>query len=223
VSLYFWETVGITGSLIFFGRFYVQWFVSERQKRSVMPVVFWYMSCVGTLLLLPYAVFFLASPVGALSYSFNMVVYARNLVYIWREKGALSRARYIGMHALMVVVALLAVGLVGHTWLYELHLTRAHKPEDAFQNWFFIFLGTAGQGLFACRFLVQWIATEAKRKSVIPVAFWHFSIAASLMQMVSYGYRHEWVFAAGLAATVPVYARNLWLIYFHKDAAVAAD
>lgn len=218
-----WELIGIVGGIIFFGRFYVQWYVSERQKRSVMPIAFWYMSGIGVLLLLPYAVFWKQSPVGALSYAFNMVVYARNLVHIWREKGTLTDRRNTVIHAAVALISVLAVVLVAYTWLHEFHDTRSHPPAVMAKLWFFIALGTVGQLLFGCRFLVQWLATEKERKSVIPVAFWHLSIAASLLQVVSYVPRQEWVFALGLLATLPVYVRNLWLIYTHKAPAASGD
>ncbi len=218
-----WELIGIVGGIVFFGRFYVQWYVSERLKRSVVPLAFWYMSSVGVLLLLPYAVFWKQSPVGALSYAFNLVVYARNLVHIWREKGTLTPRRNTGIHVAVALISVVAVVLVAYTWLNEFHDTRSHPPKVMAQMWLFIALGTVGQLLFGCRFLVQWVATEKERKSVIPVAFWHLSVLASVLQIVSYVPRQEWVFALGLLATLPVYLRNLWLIYLHKAPAPAGD
>lgn len=216
----FWKTVGVTGGLIFFGRFYLQWYASERQKRSVMPVGFWYMSGIGALMLFPYAVFHLQSPVGALSYSFNIVVYTRNLVHIWREKGVLSRERSFAAHGIAGAVCLVAFALVAYTWFNEYHATH---PDEAVRTWLLIAIGTAGQGLFACRFFLQWVVTEAKRKSVVPVIFWHISVAASVLQIISYAPRGEWVFALGLIATLPVYLRNLWLIHMRRAPAPAPE
>ncbi len=216
----FWKTVGVTGGLIFFGRFYLQWYVSERRKRSVVPVGFWYMSGVGALMLFPYAVFYLQSPVGALSYSFNIVVYTRNLVHIWREKGVLSRERSLLVHGIAGAVCLAAMALVAYTWFNEYHATH---PDEAVRTWMLIAVGTVGQALFACRFFLQWVVTEAKRKSVVPVIFWHISVVASLLQIISYAPRGEWVFALGLAATLPVYLRNLWLIHMRHVPAPAPE
>ena len=82
--------LGWAGAVIFFSRFYVQWIYSEIKKRSAMPVAFWYMSTAGSLMLFAFAVLS-SSPLGALGHCFNLVVYARNLIHIWREKGRLSR------------------------------------------------------------------------------------------------------------------------------------
>jgi len=216
---FLWTLIGVTGGIIFFGRFYVQWYVSERQKKSVVPILFWYMSSAGVVLLLPYAVFWLQSPVGALSYSFNLVVYARNLNHIWRDQGVLTARRKTLLNGAVVMATVVAVALVIVTWLGEYHATKDAAPPDMVKNWFWIGIGTLGQILFGCRFLIQWIATEAKRKSVIPVVFWHISVVASVLQAASYIQRAEWVFALGLIATLPVYLRNLWLIYRHKTPA----
>lgn len=210
-----WEALGITGAVIFFGRFYLQWYVSERHKRSIVPVAFWYMSGVGALLLLPYAVFYLQSPVGALSYSFNCVVYARNLVHIWREKGTLSRGRSAAMNIFVAAVVVLALVLVVYTWWTEYHGTKHADTEVVMRIWFWIAVGTAGQVLFGFRFLLQWLVTELRRKSVIPVAFWYLSIVASVLQIAAYSQRAEWVLALGLVANLPVYVRNLWFIHKH--------
>ena len=70
---------------------------------------------------------------------------------------------------------------------------------------------------------VQWIATEAKRKSVVPPTFWHLSVAASLLQLACFVQRHEWVYAAGMVATLLVYLRNLWFIYVRHEESVATE
>ena len=83
--------------------------------------------------------------------------------------------------------------------------------ENWTEFWWVIF-GLAGQLLFMGRFLVQWIASERARKSVVPVAFWYFSIGGGLI-LLSYAiYRADPVFILGQSLGVFIYARNLWLI-----------
>jgi len=72
--------------------------------------------------------------------------------------------------------------------------------------------GLVGNGIFSARFLVQWIASERRGESVIPVAFWYLSIAGSLVLCTYFAVRRDPV---GTLAYVPnslVYARNLYLI-----------
>ena len=80
-----WLALGISGQLVFTARFVVQWIVSERQKRSVIPLPFWYLSLVGSLMVLSYAIY-TGDPVFILGFSFNSVVYIRNLRLIYRRK-----------------------------------------------------------------------------------------------------------------------------------------
>ena len=75
-----------------------------------------------------------------------------------------------------------------------------------------LILGFVGQGLFAGRFLVQWIVSERRSESVIPVAFWVFSIFGGAILLVYAIYRRDPVFILGQAAGLLVYARNLMLI-----------
>jgi lipid-A-disaccharide synthase-like uncharacterized protein len=80
-------------------------------------------------------------------------------------------------------------------------------------------LGFAGQGLFSARFLVQWIVSEHRRESVIPLVFWYFSVGGGLL-LLSYAIlRHDPVFVLGQAAGLVVYVRNLILISRRRRAA----
>jgi len=81
-------------------------------------------------------------------------------------------------------------------------------------------VGFLGQALFSARFLVQWIASEKKKQSVVPVHFWYFSIGGGLTLLVYAIYRLDPVFILGQGAGLFVYARNLWFI--HKSPAHAA-
>ena len=73
-------------------------------------------------------------------------------------------------------------------------------------------VGLFGQLLFTARFLVQWLASEKARRSVVPVAFWYFSISGGLILLAYAIARHDPVFIFGQSLGVVIYARNLWLI-----------
>ncbi len=216
---YFWQVLGVSGAAVFYGRFYIQWIVSERAGKSVVPVVFWYMSGAGSVALLFYGVFCQHSPVAALSHCFNSVVYARNLVLVWNEKGALTRRASLLFQGGVGLFVLAGVAMVAWTWLNEYHQTHHETRAVIMRTWFWIGVGVAGQGLFAARFAVQWLVTEIKKRSVIPPAFWYLSIVASLLLMSSHLQRREWLYAAGLVVTLPVYVRNIMLIRAGRETA----
>jgi lipid-A-disaccharide synthase-like uncharacterized protein len=77
----FWLALGFFAQLLFSLRFLVQWLVSEKQKRSVMPVHFWYLSISGSGLLLVYAIH-RNDPVFILGQSVGLLIYIRNLMLI---------------------------------------------------------------------------------------------------------------------------------------------
>jgi len=78
-------TIGFLGQFICASRFIVQWIYSEKKGESYIPIIFWYLSIVGGLSLLVYAIF-RKDPVIILGQSFGILVYTRNLILIYRKK-----------------------------------------------------------------------------------------------------------------------------------------
>jgi len=87
-------------------------------------------------------------------------------------------------------------------------------------DWWVI-LGIVAQLLFTARFVVQWIASERAGHSVIPLAFWVFSIFGGLLLLVYALYRKDAVFIAGQAFGVFVYLRNLYFVMRDRKGAAA--
>jgi lipid-A-disaccharide synthase-like uncharacterized protein len=90
-----------------------------------------------------------------------------------------------------------------------------------FDGW--VILGFAAQAFFTMRFVVQWIASERARKSVIPVAFWFFSIGGGILLLIYALYRRDPVFIAGQALGLVVYVRNLYFIIVNGRQTSAKD
>ena len=99
------------------------------------------------------------------------------------------------------------------TYLHDVFITRL--------DWWVI-LGFTAQAMFSARFLVQWIASERAGRSVIPLAFWTFSIAGGLLLLAYALYRKDPVFIAGQAFGVFVYLRNLYFVLRDRKTAVKA-
>lgn len=83
----------------------------------------------------------------------------------------------------------------------------------AFRLDFWLALGFIGQAMFTMRFLVQWIASEKRKESVIPVAFWYFSLGGGLTVLTYAIYRMDPVFILAYLPGNFIYLRNLWFIY----------
>ena len=85
-----------------------------------------------------------------------------------------------------------------------------------------LIIGFAGQILFALRFLVQWICSEIKQESHIPIIFWYFSISGGAILLIYAIHINDPVFIVGQSTGLLVYTRNLRLIY-KKEKRIAAQ
>ncbi len=81
----------------------------------------------------------------------------------------------------------------------------------------FLVIGFLGQGLFASRFLVQWIYSEKKGESYIPIVFWYLSIFGGLGLLTYAIFRKDPVIILGQSFGIIIYLRNLFLIYKKKN------
>jgi lipid-A-disaccharide synthase-like uncharacterized protein len=85
-----WVAIGLFGQALFAGRFVVQWFASERSRRSVVPIQFWYLSIAGAAVLLAYAIH-KRDIVFILGQSLGFIIYIRNLALIYRERQKIAQ------------------------------------------------------------------------------------------------------------------------------------
>ena len=81
----------------------------------------------------------------------------------------------------------------------------------------FLVIGFSGQGLFASRFVIQWIYSERKGESVIPLAFWYLSIFGGLGLLTYAIFRKDPVIITGQIFGIFIYLRNIFLIYKNKN------
>lgn len=79
-----------------------------------------------------------------------------------------------------------------------------------------VIIGLCAQLMFSMRFILQWIASEKAKKSVVPELFWWFSIFGGVTLLAYAIHRADPVFILGQSLGVVIYIRNLWLIYAEK-------
>lgn len=82
---------------------------------------------------------------------------------------------------------------------------------------FWLIFGLVGQAAFFMRFVVQWIYSERKGESLIPIHFWTFSVAGALIILVYSIHRHDPVFIIGQFFALLIYGRNIALIRKRKN------
>ncbi len=191
-----WEIVGYLGQSLFFVRFLIQWIVSEKKKESVVPLSFWFCSLGGSLMALYYSIH-IQDPVFIVGMSISFLIASRNLILIYRTP----------FHKRPLILAAMAVILIS---FYPVH--KFGVPADKGLTW----LGFLGQAIFTARFVIQWIVSEKKNRSVMPTAFWYCSIIGGGMKLIYAAENDSLVFILGNGVGLIVYARNLMLIYRKK-------
>ncbi|NBV20377.1 MAG: hypothetical protein EBS05_00020 [Proteobacteria bacterium] len=87
IDWHVWKVVGWLGNVVFFSRFIVQWYATEKRKQVVVPQAFWWLSLCGSLLLLSYA-FYRKDSVFIFANLFSWIPYIRNLIIHRRHKEA---------------------------------------------------------------------------------------------------------------------------------------
>ena len=80
------------------------------------------------------------------------------------------------------------------------------------KNLMWMIIGFVGQGFFSARFIVQWIMSEIKKQSIIPIGFWYFSLLGGVTLFAYALYKEDPVFIVGQGAGLLIYTRNLYLI-----------
>jgi lipid-A-disaccharide synthase-like uncharacterized protein len=135
------------------------------------------------------------------------------------ELGCEFRMRYLGVsrpqRALTSDELALVLGQTG------LRLATEPEPNWAFRllnitSWAglaWVMLGMVGQALFFARLLVQWLASERRQQSIVPVQFWWYSLLGGAMLFAYFVWRRDIVGVLGQTTGVVIYARNLRLIY----------
>ena len=88
---------------------------------------------------------------------------------------------------------------------------------------FWLSIGFLGQAFFSMRIIIQWLASERRKESVIPVAFWFFSIGGGVTLFAYALHRRDPVFMIGEATGTMIYLRNLYLIWRKYRGVVGAD
>ena len=108
------------------------------------------------------------------------------------------------------------------SWTHLVHWWLATPPAEIM----WLTIGLLAQLMFSMRFIVQWIATERARASIVPETFWYFSLFGGVLLLAYACYRVDPVFVMGQAAGLVVYSRNLYFVWLGKrdpSSALVAD
>ena len=205
----YWLIIGFLGQALFSARFVIQWLATEKNKKSIIPTAFWYFSIAGSLTLLSYALY-RKDPVFVFGQAFGVIIYLRNLYFI-HPKFLKKLVIIIVLYFSALLFYLFSTGYVHPEHIKELRSNNTTK-DTIWQ-----IIGFIGQFMFSMRFILQWIASEKQKQSVMPVSFWFFSMFGSFI-LLSYAiYQQDPVFILGQSFGIIIYLRNLYFIFKKND------
>ena len=193
--------IGFLAQLLFSGRLFVQWFLSEKHKRIVTQTLFWKLSLVASFLLFVYG--YLREDFAImLGQSLTYFIYIRNLHFQGEWQKAPAALRYF---LLAFPLLILIYGYNNGAYDLEILLHNTQIPQ-----WLMI-LGIVGQLVFTLRFVYQWWYSEQKKESHLPKGFWRLSALGALLIMTYAIYRMDPVLMVGHGSGLIIYLRNLFI------------
>lgn len=196
--------IGLTSQLLFSSRIVLQWVQSERARRVLVPTLFWKISLISSFLMILYGML-RHDPVILAAQIISYGIYIRNLQLLgeWRK---LSSAFRVG--AYVFPLAMLAWFVVGNQHFSLRGMLSHGIPAGV------LALGTIGQAIFLLRFVYQWLYSERKGESVLPLGFWVVSFVGSVLILTYAVLRHpvDIVLIVGNIFGTVVYARNIVLL-----------
>jgi lipid-A-disaccharide synthase-like uncharacterized protein len=195
------KALGFAASLLFFSRTLVQWFQSERAGKVVSPILYWQFSLLAAVLMFTYGILRndLAIAAGQL---LTYAVYVRNLQFkrAWRSMPL----------PLRLVFLALPVAVIGWmAWQPHILVEQLLKNEDIPAFW--LWWGLLAHVVFTFRFVVQWMVSERKKNSELPLGFWVISALGSLMILAYALFRKDPVLLASHSLGIFLYFRNIRL------------
>lgn len=202
--------VGFLAQIFFSARILYQWLVSEKAGKVLSPPAFWIFSVFGSYLLFIY---------GVLRNDFAIILgqFISYFIYLWNlnMQGKWKKIPLI-FKIVLIITPLVATGLMlrNLTGFTETFFNNKDVPL-----WLLIF-GSAGQVIFALRFIYQFLYSAIHHESALPVGFWIISLLGSSI-IISYAiFRRDPVLILGQSFGFVAYIRNLMIAYKSREITV---
>ncbi|MGV0926334.1 lipid-A-disaccharide synthase N-terminal domain-containing protein [Empedobacter sp. ULE_I145] len=203
-------SIGFLAQALFSSRLILQWVVSEKNKKVLTPKLFWEVSLFASVLLFLY---------GYLRHDFSIMlgqtltyyIYIRNiqLQNHWKEFPKIIRIFLYIFPALIVFYGF-------NNGIFDVDLLF---KNEKIPMWL-LFLGVVSQVLFTFRFVYQWIYSERKHESQLPMGFWAISLTGSLLILIYAIIRKDPVLFVGHFMGFIVYTRNILIKRKEKNGSV---
>ena len=195
-------SIGFCAQFLFSSRSILQWIASEKKKKVLTPVLFWQLSLLASFLLFIYG--YLRNDFAIMfGQIFTYFIYIRNMQLqdSWRLFPKLFRWFLYGFPLLI-----LFFGYNNQVYDRELLFNNIEIPF-----WLLCF-GILGQVVFTLRFVYQWLYSEIRKESSLPMGFWAMSLLGSVLILIYAILRKDPVLFTGHALGVFLYGRNIIIL-----------
>lgn len=206
-------SIGFLAQILFSARLLVQWISSEKAGRVLSPLLFWQFSILASFLMMIYGV--LRNDLAIIfGQSITYGVYIRNLHFqgFWSKIPGFIR---ISITIFPILAIIWLVG--GDKYNFRTIITNEDIPP------LLMIWGLTSQFVFTFRFIFQWIYTENKKESLLPIGFWLISFTGSMMVLSYAIIRKDPVLFIGQVFGFVVYSRNILLWVRNKKSPVQVN
>ncbi len=194
--------IGALAQLLFSGRTLLQWVISERNKKVLTPALFWKLSLIASFLLFVY---------GYLRNDFAIML-GQVLTYFIYVRNMQLQGEWSRMHQLVrifIIIFPLIIIAIGYNNNKQ-DIYNLLNSEDI-PDWL-LYLGIISQIIFTLRFVYQWIYSERKKESSLPLGFWALSLLGASLIFTYAIFRKDPILIAGHTFGIVTYVRNIMLL-----------
>jgi len=202
MSHWFVYGLGFLAQGLFSSRIFLQWIISEKHKKVLTPNLFWEISLLASCLLFVYG--YLRDDFAImLGQVITYYIYVRN---IQLENEWTKYPKILRIFIYVFPVLILVYGFNNNT------LDRVNLFQNENIPLFLMILGIVSQILFTLRFVYQWLYSESKQESLLPLGFWLLSLVGSLLIFIYAIFRRDPVLFVGHLSGLIIYSRNIYLV-----------
>lgn len=196
-------SIGFFAQILFSSRLIIQWVTSEKQQRVITPTLFWTLSLVASFLLFIYG--YLRNDFAImLGQTLTYFIYIRNL----QLQGQWEKYHWLMRWMLYLIPTFIVIYYFNNNVIDKDLLFR----NEAIPQWL-LWLGIISQVVFTLRFIYQWLYSEYKKTSALPLGFWLLSLVGSLLILIYAINRKDPVLFVGHLLGSIIYIRNLILLH----------
>jgi lipid-A-disaccharide synthase-like uncharacterized protein len=196
-------TIGFIAQILFSSRLVVQWITSEKQRKVITPTLFWTLSLIASFLLFIYG--YLRDDFAImLGQTLTYFIYIRNLQLQneW-QKFHWSLRWFLYSFPILIAIYYFNNNVIDRDILFR---------NEAIPVWL-LWLGIISQVVFTLRFVYQWLYSEYKKSSSLPLGFWLLSLVGSILILTYAIIREDPVLFIGHLLGSIIYIRNLILLH----------